>query len=166
MGNKIYSVKETTMKKLADNIREITGTTGEIKGDSLITSVENNNEEIDTQAELISQIQTALQGKGAGGGGGSVETCTITLRDSGNLMFFNITQLINGKIVTTIILNYNHEELYVIENVVKGTKLVATYLDSTDHITEGEVVFDGRFFDDASDTHYSFTINGDCYIDG
>ena len=67
MGNKIYSVKETTMKKLADNIREITGTTGEIKGDSLFAVVENTTEEIDIQTDLIGQIQTALQGKAAGG---------------------------------------------------------------------------------------------------
>ena len=42
MGNKIYSVKETTMTNLANNIRAITGTTGEIKGDSLFQQVEDS----------------------------------------------------------------------------------------------------------------------------
>ena len=84
MGNKFYSVKETTMKKLADNIREITGTTGEIKGDSLIAVVENTSEEIDIQTDLIGQIQTALQGKAAGGSNEDVtaETDAYTVKIS------------------------------------------------------------------------------------
>lgn len=40
-----------------------------------ITRIEN---EVSTQADLISQIQTALEALPSGGGGGGTETCTVT----------------------------------------------------------------------------------------
>lgn len=54
---------------------------------SVQNQIDRINNEVSSQTDLISQIVTALAGKGSGGGssGASVETCTVTLEVSGQI---------------------------------------------------------------------------------
>ena len=51
---------------------------------SIQSEITRINSGVSEQESLINQIKTALEGKAAGGGSGSVETCTVTLRFTGN----------------------------------------------------------------------------------
>ena len=63
----------STMKALADEVRELSGKTGALTLGNMTDEVASGNEAISDQTALISQIRTALQGKAAGGGTGKPE---------------------------------------------------------------------------------------------
>ena len=86
------------MTALADGVRELSGTTEPIGIDGMTEQISEANNEVESQADLIAQITSVLQGKVAGGelpetGGGSgnvgVETCTVKIID--NLGYGSVT---------------------------------------------------------------------------
>lgn len=77
----LYSIKEETLVAIADNVRAITGTTGELTPGEMTTSSGEISTEVSTQTELIEQIQTALEGKA---GGDSVCSCDALIEGTSN----------------------------------------------------------------------------------
>lgn len=100
-------------------------------GATLSESIGNINSSVNTEAELIEQIQTALEGKAAGGGL-NIETCTLILRFDSSVSDSAIngwdcfgTTYINGHlgVFNTYDADNNHlkDREIVIENVVCGS---------------------------------------------
>ena len=72
---------------------------------SVQTEINRINTAVETQADLIGQIKTALQGKGVSGGGNSVlETCTVTIRtrDGASALYYAIGTAVSDNQVQAI----------------------------------------------------------------
>lgn len=72
-----YLVQDTSLTSIADAIRDIDGSTDKVTPSGMVTALEGVNTEVVTQADLISQIATVLEGKSAGGA--SFETCSVDI---------------------------------------------------------------------------------------
>ena len=107
------------MTALADEIRILSGTEDTMGLDAMKTNVNQANSNVETEADLIAQIQTALESKAAGSGGTSVETCSLivegatsdyypvniaymTVDDSGNVVSVHETVSTSSVTVTCL----------------------------------------------------------------
>lgn len=122
------------MTALANEIRELSGTTDTKSLDEMKVDVDAANTEITEQAELIAQITTALEGKASGvedideevveytslndeledvinslpaaggGGGGSVDTCTVTITSDSNIIVTCIATIYQGNEFSSVVI--------------------------------------------------------------
>lgn len=105
--------------------------------DGKVTGSFTIEEEITTQTDLISDIQTTLQNKAAGSGGGALETCSIGLTISTALSYdltVILTTLENG-VLKPKYHKFEYEtakanDSITIENVVCGSTIVAVTEDA------------------------------------
>jgi hypothetical protein len=63
-----YFIQGESVEAIADEVRELSGTNDLMGLTAIKSHVEEANSEINSQAELLGQIISALDGKAAGGG--------------------------------------------------------------------------------------------------
>lgn len=145
--------------ELNENLKnELDSINGSI-GTTLSKSIENINSSVSTEADLITQISAALEGKAAGGGGAAPETCTVTIKN------FDMAMSSLGARINTVaairFIDGNNELIYdnlvilessnqtlVYENILKGSILLVKgqYADKrlSTGITVISSIADGR----------------------
>lgn len=141
----------TKMTALANEIRELSGTTTSKSIDSMTTDIDTANNEINSQTDLIAQITTALEGKAGGAGGvtlppldtpasasdilegkeainenGEVVTGTIQTKTSNDLT-------VNGATVTVPAGYYDSQQTKSVETATQATPSVS--IDANGKIT-------------------------------
>lgn len=72
-------IQSESLTSIADKIRVLSGTEGAMSLDDMEGHVGEANDDVATEADLIAQINTALEGKAING----VETCTIRVEFDG-----------------------------------------------------------------------------------
>jgi hypothetical protein len=122
----------SSMTSLANEIRELSGTTDKLSLGEMITNLDNANDEVDTQAELIAEITTALEGKAAGGGGAiptySGTIITPMMLGSGQRVFLYI----DGNLVVKIIrYPLGYQEIPV--TIAAGTLIIEVSTGTTSY---------------------------------
>lgn len=137
------------MTALADEIRELSGTTTPKSIDAMTSDIDAANIEISEQSELITQIATALESK-ASEGGASIPTCK-TISFGGALFEILGTTIVNP---TTNQIEYFEDDggYEYLENVVANSLMYLKVLEGmillSAEVSEGDarVLFQDDYF--------------------
>lgn len=119
------------MTALANEIRELSGTSDKLGLDAMTTQLGEANDDINNQIDLIAQISSALEGKASGGGGSpssnNIKSCTVVI-DMTNVSFGNLYEVDysiygnNGRVA--IQTHLVSDAITTIENVLVGTAMM------------------------------------------
>lgn len=115
-------IQSESLTSIADKIRVLSGTENAMGLDAMAEHVGKANDNVATEADLIAQIASTLEGKAAGGDSGSsgatIETCTVTLAGSySNSLLILYTAFIDGVVQA----KYATPDMLPLTNVICGS---------------------------------------------
>lgn len=119
------------MTAIADKIRELLGYSGRMNLDAMASNLDDAVNECDTQADLIAQIKTALDGKAGGGG-----TVLPTLTNPGTAIdLAEGKQLIdeNGQIVVGTVKTVQGSYFAEYSEIMENDEYISPYLIVDQH---------------------------------
>lgn len=107
---KILASKEE-ITPIADEIRQLNGTTELMDLNTMINNLDEANSEINTQATKLDELKTILAGKASGGGEDvSIETCTLRFYSEDNgmkLTWYAYERFSEGKVIIQVVPVYS-----------------------------------------------------------
>ena len=124
----------TKMTAIADEIRELSGTTDTMGLDAMASNVNEANIEVNNQANLIAQIADVLEGKAAGGNVSEFSTVTLRLAD------------------------VNLSDFYVNWGMVDTVKIFGDYINEMYNHAEQQILFDNYNTEVMNQSEISITV--------
>lgn len=124
------------MTAIAEEIRTLSGTTEAMGLDTMASTLntENANFEnnLSTQGDLISQIQSALQNKSLGSSGAQIETCNVTFEECDLILQVGYSYVSANKITSAVTdwAPFDGKPEFTMQNIVKNS-CIALYIGDT-----------------------------------
>lgn len=137
-----YLIQEETLTGIADKIRILNGTEGTMTTAQMDSSLSDANNNIATEADLIAQITSALEGKTGGAGGAAVETCTVNITSNLPICYVSYVKTSDNGAFQSACNNYEEVSECTIEKIVCNTVAVVYFVGiSVEHtISGGEIL--------------------------
>lgn len=146
-------IQDTTLAGLADSARVITGETKQLSPAEMKEQLVIAEEAIDTQANLLAQLSTILDGKAAGGGGnnnsggGNNNTSFITNKLNGSLIDLRDPSLPSSSYIDIYNYETNKTVARVVFNIITlgnpQRNEIFTFLNGTTYVAN--IYMQGKF---------------------
>lgn len=112
-------IQSESLVSIADEVRELSDTTDKMSLSAMTSNLQEANADVNTEADLIAQIQSALEGKA--GGGGSVD---YSVEDG------LITRTLSGTYENSRVTNVGKEAFAYCSNLTSANFPACTYIDT------------------------------------
>ena len=143
MANEKIICEKQDLVAIADAVRAKNGTTASMTLGQISTSIagisggENLDAVLAEQAALITELETALEGKASGGA--SVETCTVTINEiGGSIDSIAYTTIENGQTISKYVDSPNQN---ISIACVRGTLLFLESAGTTGQLTGATLIY-------------------------
>lgn len=167
-------IQSESLTAIADKIRVLSDTEDAMSLSTMKSHIEEANIDVATQADLIAQITSALEGKAAGGSGGSsgvAEPCTIYLSDSFDFRIYyscissDDNTIISGYIntVTTELHAYKNHILTMCVPYVSSIDAIGLDCSGVEYIENecnGNLMLVFKLTDEIVNIHFSDPFSG------
>ncbi|MBE5800051.1 MAG: hypothetical protein E7321_08905 [Clostridiales bacterium] len=137
-------------------LAELNAVNGGTAASTMQGAVDNTETLASSQATLISQIASALEGKATGGGGTSIETCTLTLEGE-YLTDVACTRLVDGETVYENL--YTENGFMTIENLVCKSIILVSFETNKEFYASGESISGIHIYTDEEMKNVFFRVN-------
>lgn len=121
-----------------------------------VTGTFTIDNEVNTQEDLLAELQTALNGKIGGSGSGNIDTCIVTIEGVSHIPYISYTKLENG-LITAKSMHINISDSVTILDCICNSCLCIIELNTQATVTTSQA----ELLSSYNDQFYSFKITAD-----